>query len=122
MLEEAAKLQKLARLGVKLQQEATSKSADADAGSIFQGLIADIKELSLEFKGETPRIVRIKRLERASTVYKITFSNGKQFATDIKHLFNQKTFQKLVLENLGFVPIEVRDWTGFLAKFINADR
>lgn len=110
MLEEAVKLQKLAGLGIKLQREATAKSADVDG--IFQGLIADVKQLSLEFKGGAPRVITIKRFESIPTMYKVTFSNGNQFVTDIKHLFNQGVFEKLVLESLGFMPIYIKDWTG----------
>lgn len=118
MLEEAARLQKIAKLGIKLQREATAKSADAD--TIFQGLIADVKALNLEFKEGAPRIVKVKSF--GDGVYDVTFSNGKHFATATKYLFNRRAFQQLVVDNLGFVPIEVKDWTGFLAKFINAGK
>jgi hypothetical protein len=120
MENETTKLQKLASLGAKLQREATANNADAN--SILQELIADVKALNSEFKGQTPRIIQIRRFRESSGAYQVIFSNRDQLATDIKHLFNQRTFQGLVLENLGFVPITVKDWVSFIGKFINTDK
>jgi hypothetical protein len=120
MKDETTKLQKLASLGAKLQREVTANNADAN--SILQELIANVKALNSEFKGQTPRIIQIRRFGESSGAYQVIFSNRDQFATDIKHLFNQRTFQRLVLENLGFVPITVKDWVSFIGKFINTDK
>jgi hypothetical protein len=120
MENETTRLQKLASLRAKLQHEATTNNADAN--SILQELIANVKALNSEFKGQTPRIIQIRHSRENSSAYQVIFSNRSQFITDIKHLFNQKTFQRLVLENLGFVPITVKDWVSFIGKFINTDK